>query len=439
MFNRFASKRALPGAVDNDDDDKELQDIARKRLGTPTPAAIPKPTVTPTAPRSAVTSTAPATRPAPAPAPAPKPLPPAPTLAQPKPPAPAPKPPERAVPTDRDRELRMEAIKRMSAGEDSAGFGARSGFAMGIPGAVDRKAPDDGGITVSGNGNREDLPEEYGETLDETVNREYGGGGGGINVPDDAKDDEPVYDTEVNDNLDRDHDLTVGPGDGLPDRSIGGDDEGMEDVARARLEAEQKAEQDAARAELEAGKAKNLMIQNARAQLGGFGLSGATASLESDIARKADRSITLAMGDLKRSGRDEGREDRRIDNAEKRANAEEQRAQTNDEWMAVQRRMAISLLEEEMGEDLNNDGVEGFDGTPGGRQTPAEAAEDLADHMADNADDFMDIEDLNSLPVGSPEDHPRAYWIDPNTGEMSQTPTSYFWDPETQQHYRVRR
>lgn len=110
-------------------------------------------------------------------------------------------------------------------------------------------------------------------------------------------------------------------------RQAEGDD--LDQLARSRLEREK--ERKAAADELAAGKQKALAQGAARAGLGGFGLSGASATLQSDIGRTQDRSATLAMAQLDRGQRDE-------------------------DFLAIQRQAALDDLEDAQGKDLDGDG-----------------------------------------------------------------------------------
>jgi hypothetical protein len=68
---------------------------------------------------------------------------------------------------------------------------------------------------------------------------------------------------------------------------------------------EQQLARKAALDELEAGKAKALQDASARAGAGGFGLSGATAALASDIGKVQDRNKVLTMAEFDKRARDE--------------------------------------------------------------------------------------------------------------------------------------
>lgn len=111
-------------------------------------------------------------------------------------------------------------------------------------------------------------------------------------------------------------------------RQAEGDD--LDQLARSRLEREK--ERKAAADELAAGKQKALAQGAARAGLGGFGLSGASATLQSDIGRTQDRSATLAMAQLDRGQRDE-------------------------DFLAIQRQAALDDLEDAQDRDLDGNGM----------------------------------------------------------------------------------
>lgn len=99
----------------------------------------------------------------------------------------------------------------------------------------------------------------------------------------------------------------------------------------AQTRADHERERKAAEDELKAAKAKALQAANARASLGGLGLSGATAALNSDIGRMQDRTAIEAMSDLGRKQRDE-------------------------DFQAIQRQAAIDDLEDAQDEDVDGDG-----------------------------------------------------------------------------------
>lgn len=118
----------------------------------------------------------------------------------------------------------------------------------------------------------------------------------------------------------------MGPGPGAGKS----DDDGLDSLARTRAERER--ERKAAEEELRLGKQKAIQQTNARAGLAGFGLSGGTAALVSDVGRSQDRSATLAMADLGRRQRDE-------------------------DFTAVQRMAALADIEDAYGQDFDDDGL----------------------------------------------------------------------------------
>lgn len=354
-FNRFntaAPKGTTPLA---DDDEDEYLKLAAAKVDAKAPPAV-----------AAVTAKPSTTAPQPVAA--------TPVATLPRPAAPAPKPVATlpGAPSDPAAALRKAALGRMDE-ED-----ARSGFAN------DPQANDGGGMNVVGNGNRGDVRVGFGgrPTSGQIVStdpattgtRESGlpttqigtpatgtlegadpGGTIGVEMPGEV--DVPVRDRErpTREGPARDGNAeggviddfydSVGMGD--ENKPTGGDDaEDLEAIARAR---EDKAERDAAAAEMKAGKAKALMMANARAQLAGMGLSGATAALEGDISRTQDRSAVLADAELARNQRDEGREDRRLE-------SEETRADADAAFLAMQRKLAVNLLEEQSGQDEDGDG-----------------------------------------------------------------------------------
>lgn len=113
------------------------------------------------------------------------------------------------------------------------------------------------------------------------------------------------------------------------DKDGDGYDDDLGDIARMR--AEQGAERKAREDELRVSKEKALQQADARSGLGGFGLSGASAALRSDLGRQHDRNAAITMGDLGRRQRDE-------------------------EWKIRQREVALWELEAEMDRDLDGDG-----------------------------------------------------------------------------------
>ena len=129
----------------------------------------------------------------------------------------------------------------------------------------------------------------------------------------------------------------------------GGQVEGLKnlevDPELQRIASERKAMQD----ELASGKQKALMQANARSGLAGMGLAGGTSALNADISRTQDRSAALAMMDFDRGARDEGREDKRIEN-------EAKRNKSDDEWRKIQQEVALNEIEDMEGRDVDGDG-----------------------------------------------------------------------------------
>lgn len=151
----------------------------------------------------------------------------------------------------------------------------------------------------------------------------------------------------------------------------------------------QKQEREAFADELESRKAEAEMAAQARAGLGGMGLSGATTALVGDVGRQEERAGDIAMADL----------------------ARRQQQETFDE---LRRQASIWAFEEEFGEDLDKDGIEGppsgGDGGDedlfGGRQgtkTQEQAKESLAESGIDPATleegSFLDDIALNNTLV----------------------------------------
>lgn len=281
----------------------------------------------------------------------------------------------RPVATDPYAAQRTEEARRARIREDQArsgmttGGGARSGFGLGVPDLTEKKEPDGGGgIRVDGNGNREDLPEEYGETLDETVNREYGDSPFDQEIDGTVAGDNDVLREDLIDQLREDDGGTFeqeieGKADGVPD---GNDVDVRDDVPltqddadRLREEALERLQEDEMAAldmELRGENAANLMRTQATTGLGGFGLSGASAALGADVANKGVRNRVLTKADLSRGYRGEGREDRRLDITEKSADAAMKRADDDAAWQDFIRDMSIDELEETDLRDINNDG-----------------------------------------------------------------------------------
>lgn len=100
------------------------------------------------------------------------------------------------------------------------------------------------------------------------------------------------------------------------------------------IDARQERERQAFADELAARKAEEIQRTEARAGLGGMGLSGATSELVGDVARQAERAGDIAMADLGRR----------------------QQQETFDE---LRRQASIWAFEEEFGVDLNGDGSYG--------------------------------------------------------------------------------
>jgi hypothetical protein len=108
------------------------------------------------------------------------------------------------------------------------------------------------------------------------------------------------------------------------------DDDDLDDLVDTHRRHEK--ERAAAAEELAHGKARALEAGARVAGLGGFGLSGASAALASDIGRQQDRTATGALADLDRQQRDE-------------------------EFQAIQRRAALSDLEAADDTDYDLDGL----------------------------------------------------------------------------------
>lgn len=100
------------------------------------------------------------------------------------------------------------------------------------------------------------------------------------------------------------------------------------------IDTRQERERQAFADELESRRAEAMQQAQARAGLGGMGLSGATAALTSDIGRQEARAGDIAMADLGRR----------------------QQQETFDE---LRRTASIWAFEEEFGVDLDGDGSEG--------------------------------------------------------------------------------
>jgi hypothetical protein len=113
------------------------------------------------------------------------------------------------------------------------------------------------------------------------------------------------------------------------------------------IDTRQERERQAFADELEARRAEAMQQAQARAGLGGMGLSGATAELTADIGRQEARAGDIAMADL----------------------ARRQQQETFDE---LRRQASIWTFEEEFGVDLDGDGNYG---APPEEVPPPEAAE----------------------------------------------------------------
>lgn len=157
--------------------------------------------------------------------------------------------------------------------------------------------------------------------------------------------------------------------------------------------AEQRA---AAAAELDAGKARALQDASARAGAGGFGLSGATAALQSDIGRVQDRNKVLTMAEFDK-------------------NAEDQK------FTDIQRRAALDDLESAADIDYNDDGfimgekVGGKigDGDPDNDPKEKPADEEDAKRALDEAKATLPVNDLyvgdDGTGTGGRKEEPYAF------------------------------
>lgn len=147
--------------------------------------------------------------------------------------------------------------------------------------------------------------------------------------------------------------------------------------------AEQRA---AAAAELDAGKAKALQDASARAGAGGFGLSGATAALSSDIGKVQDRNKVLTMAEFDKQAADQ-------------------------QFTDIQRRAALDDLESAADIDYNDDGfimgqkVGGKIGDGDVENDPKEKPQDIEDakRALDEAKAALNSQDLY---VGDPDNGP---------------------------------
>jgi hypothetical protein len=110
----------------------------------------------------------------------------------------------------------------------------------------------------------------------------------------------------------------------------GADEDNVDDLVS--LKAQHEKEWQAAQDELAAGKAQALQTAAAKSGAAGFGLSGASAALQGDVGRAADRNEVLTLADL--------------------------RGKQNDENFAeLQREVALFQAEEDNDTDLNHDGI----------------------------------------------------------------------------------
>jgi hypothetical protein len=152
----------------------------------------------------------------------------------------------------------------------------------------------------------------------------------------------------------------------------------IDELARTRAERER--ERRAAEEELRLGKQRAIQQADARAGLGGFGLSGATSAQLSNVARAQDRTATLTLADLDRRQRDE-------------------------DFQAVQRRAALDDLEDAQGRDLDGDGLIAGE-KPGDPDQTSELeslqAKDLKGYVAENRAKAKDISraEYERLPPG---------------------------------------
>jgi hypothetical protein len=142
----------------------------------------------------------------------------------------------------------------------------------------------------------------------------------------------------------------------------GADEDNVDDLVS--LKAQHEKEWQAAQDELAAGKAQALQTAAAKSGAAGFGLSGASAALQGDVGRAADRNEVLTLADL--------------------------RGKQNDENFAeLQREVALFQAEEDNDTDLNHDGivaghkvgVDGFgDGDLDNNKLPSDKDKDKKHH-----------------------------------------------------------
>jgi hypothetical protein len=205
----------------------------------------------------------------------------------------------------------------------------------------------------------------------------------------------------------QDLDLGGARGKGMDPSGGNSSDDDLDGLARTRAEREK--ERRAAEEELRLGKQKALQQANARAGLGGFGLSGGTAALVSDIGRQQDRSATLAMADLGRRQRDE-------------------------DFTAIQRLAAITDLEDAYQQDLDGDGrIAGELPITGGTQE--DRNKQVADRLSDNAEratsGYADAPVRDVSYTDAAAEHGRPIAADASFG--------FFRDAETGQVFKVKK
>lgn len=138
------------------------------------------------------------------------------------------------------------------------------------------------------------------------------------------------------------------------------------------IDARQERERAAFADELAARKAEQQQQAEARAGLGGMGLSGATAELTADIGRQAERAGDIAMADLGRR----------------------QQQETFDE---LRRQASIWAFEEEFGVDLNDDNQYGPPkGTAERSPTPDLTGDGIVDEKDEQVREQMDTVEKSS-------------------------------------------
>lgn len=125
---------------------------------------------------------------------------------------------------------------------------------------------------------------------------------------------------------------STGAAGSAPTAQAGQTGENLSELAQMR--ADQEKERQAQEGELRRIREQALADASARSGLGGFGLSGGSAALQSDIGRTQARTAAVARADLQRKQRDE-------------------------QWQAQQREIALNDLEQAQDEDLDDDGLIG--------------------------------------------------------------------------------